>query len=87
MQVTVSIDVPTIDEGVKFFGAVFGFAETARPHPGYAMLAQGDATIGLLAKPAGSSPAQGSSDVRKSRPPELAARVRRRSGRRGRPRG
>ncbi|HEX2590196.1 MAG TPA: VOC family protein [Rhizomicrobium sp.] len=65
MQVTVSIDVPTIDEGIKFFGAVFGFTETARPHPGYAMLKQGDATIGLLAKPAGSSPAKGSNDVRR----------------------
>lgn len=65
MKVTVSIDVPSIDEGVKFFGGVFGFAETARPHPGYAVLTLGEATIGLLAKPAGSSPAPGSSDVRK----------------------
>jgi predicted enzyme related to lactoylglutathione lyase len=65
MKVTVSIDVPSIEEGVAFFGDVFGFVETARPHPGYAMLSAGEATIGLLAKPAGSSPAQGSSDVRR----------------------
>ena len=65
MKVTVSIDVPSLDEGLQFFGDVFGFVEAARPHPGYAMLSHGDATIGLLAKPAGSSPAEGSSDVRR----------------------
>ncbi|WP_462117126.1 VOC family protein [Methylorubrum extorquens] len=65
MKVTVSIDVPSIEEGLKFFGDVFGFVETARPHPGYATLASGDATIGLLAKPAGSSPAPESNDLRR----------------------
>ena len=65
MKVTVSIDVPTIEEGIKFFGDVFGFKETSRPHPGYALLESGGATIGLLAKPAGSQPAKGSDDVRK----------------------
>jgi predicted enzyme related to lactoylglutathione lyase len=65
MKVTVSIDVPSIDEGIEYFGKAFGFVETSRPHPGYAMLSVGESTIGLLAKPAGSSPAQGSSDVRR----------------------
>ena len=65
MKITVSIDVPSIEEGLRFFGAAFGFAETARPHPGYAILSAGEASIGLLAKPAGSIPAKGSDDVRK----------------------
>ena len=65
MKITISIDVPSIEDGLAFFGPVFGFVETARPHPGYAMLSAGDATIGLLAKPAGSSPAKGSADVRR----------------------
>ena len=65
MKVTISIDVPSIEEGLAFFGDVFGFVETARPHPGFALLASGEATIGLLAKPAGSSPAAGSSDLRR----------------------
>jgi predicted enzyme related to lactoylglutathione lyase len=65
MKATVSIDVPSIQDGLHFFGNVFGFVETARPHPGYAMLRSGETTIGLLAKPAGSSPAEGSSDVRR----------------------
>lgn len=65
MKVTMSVDVPSIEEGLKFFGEVFGFVESARPHPGYAMLSCGESTIGLLEKAAGSSPAPGSSDVRK----------------------
>lgn len=65
MKVTVSIDVPSIEAGAQFFGAVFGFTETSRPHPGYAVLSCGDATLGLLAKPAGSHPAKGSDDVRR----------------------
>lgn len=65
MKITASIDVPSIEEGLAFFGEVFGFVETARPHPGYAVLSCGDATIGLLAKPPGTRPAKGSDDVRK----------------------
>jgi predicted enzyme related to lactoylglutathione lyase len=65
MKVTVSIDVPSIEEGLKFFGEAFGFVETTRPHPGYVILTLGDSTIGLLVKRAGSSPAKGSDDVRK----------------------
>src|SRR2546423_107235 len=65
MKMTVSIDVPTIEQGLKFFGDAFGFVETARPHPGYAVITCGESTIGLLAKRAGSSPAKGSDDVRK----------------------
>lgn len=65
MKVTVSIDVPSLEEGIRFFGDAFGFAESSRPHPGYATLTAGDVTIGLLAKPAGSSPAAGTEDLRK----------------------
>jgi predicted enzyme related to lactoylglutathione lyase len=65
MKVSVSIDVPSIDDGLKFFREAFGFVEFSRPHPGYAMLKAGEAMIGLLAKPAGSSPAEGSTDVRR----------------------
>jgi predicted enzyme related to lactoylglutathione lyase len=65
MKVTMSIDVPSLEEGIKFFGDAFGFEESSRPHPGYAMLTVGEATIGLLSKPAGPSPAKDSSDVRR----------------------
>jgi predicted enzyme related to lactoylglutathione lyase len=65
MKVSVSVDVPSLDEGLRFFSEAFGFVEFSRPHPGYAMLKAGETMIGLLAKPAGSSPAAGSSDVRR----------------------
>lgn len=65
MKLNISIDVPSIDEGLKFFGEAFGFVEVARPHPSYAIIAAEEARIGLLAKEAGSSPAQGSADVRR----------------------
>lgn len=64
MKITPAIDVPSLAEGVRFFGNVFGFVETARPHPAYAILTAEDASIGLLAKPAGTAPASGSSDIR-----------------------
>lgn len=64
MKVTVSIDVPSLDEGLKFFSEAFGFVESSRPHPGYAVLSAGEMTLGLLAKPAGSKPAPGSQDLR-----------------------
>lgn len=65
MKVTVSIDVPSLDGGIKFFGDACGFSGSSRPHPGYVIMTAGEATIGLLAEPAGSSPAKGSSDVRR----------------------
>jgi predicted enzyme related to lactoylglutathione lyase len=65
MKVTVSIDVPSIEAGLRFFGEAFGFTESSRPHPGYAVLSAGEATIALVAKPAGTHPAKGSDDVRK----------------------
>ncbi len=65
MKITVSIDVPTIEVGIEFFSHVFGFVETSRPHPGFVVLTTGESTISLLSKPAGSSPAKGSDDIRK----------------------
>ena len=65
MKIGVSIDVPTIEEGIAFYGSAFGFAETSRPIEGVAVLRAGDAQICLLAKPAGSSPAPDSGDVRR----------------------
>ena len=56
MKVTLSIDVPSIEQGLKFYGDVFGFVEVSRPHSGYAMMSVDNVSIGLLAKPAGSRP-------------------------------
>ena len=65
MKYSVSIDVPTLDEGLRFFGQAFGFAEVSRPVAGYAVLKCGDCEIGLLEKQAGSKPAAGSDDTRR----------------------
>jgi predicted enzyme related to lactoylglutathione lyase len=65
MKIGVSIDVPTIEQGIAFYGRAFGFAESSRPIEGVAILKAGDAQICLLAKAAGSSPAKGSDDIRR----------------------
>lgn len=64
LKYSVSIDVPTLDEGLSFYGEAFGFVEEARPIEGYAVAKCGDAEIGLIEKAAGTSPAEGSSDIR-----------------------
>ena len=64
MKYSVSIDVPSLAEGIKFYSAAFRFDELARPVDGYAILARGAMRIGLLEKAAGTLPADGSSDVR-----------------------
>lgn len=65
MKVSVSVDVPSLEDGIRFYGEAFGFVESSRPHESYAVLASGDARIGLLAKPAESSPAKDCDDVRR----------------------
>jgi predicted enzyme related to lactoylglutathione lyase len=65
VNVSVSIDVPTLADGIRFYGGVFGFTESSRPHEGYAVLMAGSARIGLLAKQAGTFPAKDCTDVRR----------------------
>ena len=65
MKLSVSIDVPDLALGVKFFSDSFGFIETARPIDGYAILKHEDLEIGLLEKKPGTKPAPGSDDVRR----------------------
>ena len=61
----VTIDVPQIDEGLKFYRDALGLTEVARPFPSYVILKCGAATVGLMEKAAGSKPAKGSDDVRR----------------------
>ncbi|MFL5308096.1 MAG: VOC family protein [Polyangia bacterium] len=49
-----SIDVPELEAGLRFYGAVFGFVETARPFPTMAVLDANNATVCMHAKQAGS---------------------------------
>ncbi len=65
MKYSVSIDVPNLDEGLRFYRDALGLVEVARPVPTYAILKCGDARVGLMEKPAGTRPAKGSDDVRR----------------------
>jgi predicted enzyme related to lactoylglutathione lyase len=65
VKVSVSIDVPSLADGIRFYGRAFAFVESSRPHERYAVLVAGDARIGLLSKSAGSSPARDCADVRR----------------------
>ena len=56
MRVSVSLDCPSLDAGIAFYGAVFGFEVTARPYPGLAALASGDQRLLLVERADGSAP-------------------------------
>jgi catechol 2,3-dioxygenase-like lactoylglutathione lyase family enzyme len=65
MNYSVTIDVPEIDAGLKFYRDALGLAEVARPFPTYVVLQCGSAKIGLMEKHAGTKPAKGSDDMRR----------------------
>ena len=65
MRYSVSIDVPSLEQGLEFYGKAFGFKEVASPVETYSVAKSGNAQIGLMQKAAGSNPAPGSDDVRR----------------------
>ena len=65
MKYSVSIDVPQLDEGLRFYRDSLGLTEIARPIETYVVLKCGDSQIGLIEKSAGTKPAMGANDVRR----------------------
>jgi catechol 2,3-dioxygenase-like lactoylglutathione lyase family enzyme len=65
MKYSVTIDVPQLDEGLRFYRDALGLAEIARPVPTYVVLKCGNSQIGLMEKSAGTKPAKGADDVRR----------------------
>ncbi len=65
LSVSVSIDVPDMERGVRFYSEAFGFTKVAEPYPGVVVLRAGDTTITLLEKREGSKPAPETSDARR----------------------
>ena len=65
MNYSVSIDVPQLEQGLAFYRDAFGLVEVSRPVPTYVVLQCGNSRIGLIEKPAGSTPAVGADDVRR----------------------
>lgn len=65
MKYAVTIDVPTLDDGLRFYRDALGLTEVARPIAAYVVLACGSAHIGLMEKAAGTKPAKGADNVRR----------------------
>ena|SRR5665213_2535595 len=65
MKYSVTVDVPQLDEGLRFYRDALGLVEVARPVATYVILECGGAQIGLIEKPAGTVPAKGSDDIRR----------------------
>jgi catechol 2,3-dioxygenase-like lactoylglutathione lyase family enzyme len=63
--VHVSIDVPDLEAGLRFYGSVFGFVEVARPFPTMAIVDANNMTVCIHAKAAGTKPSPAGPDVRR----------------------
>ena len=64
ISVSVSVDVPNMAEGIRFYERAFGFTKAAEPYPGVVVLKSGDAQILLLEKAAGSQPSPNTEEKR-----------------------
>lgn len=56
ISVSVSVDIPNLADGVRFYTNAFGFSKLAEPVPGVIVLRAGTSEICLLEKAAGSIP-------------------------------
>ena len=56
ISISVSVDVPSLEEGLRFYSEAFGFVKTSEPYPGVVVVRSGDAQLLLLAKSTGSAP-------------------------------
>ncbi len=65
LSISVSIDVPDLGAGIRFYADAFGFAKLAEPVPGVAVLRAGETQICLLEKKAGSKPSPHTEDSRR----------------------
>jgi predicted enzyme related to lactoylglutathione lyase len=65
VQVHLSIDVPDLEAGLRFYGRVFGFTDRSRPFPTMAIVDAGSFTVCIHEKPAGTRSSAGSTDVRR----------------------
>ncbi len=64
-SISFSIDVPNIEEGVRFYAEAFGFSKAGQPAPGVAVMKLGTTTFCLLEKRAGSRPSPKTQEVRR----------------------
>lgn len=64
-SVHVSIDVPRLDDGLRFYCNVFGFFETSRPFPTMAILDANNVTVCMHEKAADTRSSTGGADMRR----------------------
>ena len=64
LSVSVSIDVPDMAKGLRFYADAFGFSKISEPYPGIAVLRAGNMTITLLEKREQTKPSPNTRDVR-----------------------
>ena len=64
-SVHVSIDVPDLEAGLRFYESVFGLVEIARPFPTMAILDANNVTVCMHQKSAGTKPSPNGTDVRR----------------------
>jgi predicted enzyme related to lactoylglutathione lyase len=64
ISVSVSVDVPNLADGVRFYAEAFGFSKVSEPVPGVVVLRAGASDICLLEKKPASVPALGTQDRR-----------------------
>jgi predicted enzyme related to lactoylglutathione lyase len=62
--VSIGVDVPDLEAGIRFYRAAFGLAEKSRPLAGVAVLEGAGTQLCLLEKPPGSRPAPQAQGVR-----------------------
>ena len=65
MNYSVTIDVPKLEDGLRFYRDALGLTEVVRPIATYVILDCGGSRVGLIEKPAGTKPARGSEDLRR----------------------
>ena len=50
ISISLSVDVPSQAEGLRFYGEAFGFVKTSEPYPGVAVIRADNAELLLLVK-------------------------------------
>ena len=64
ISVSVSVDVPNLSDGVRFYTNAFGFSKVSEPISGLAVLRAGTSEICLLEKAPGSIPSSHTKEAR-----------------------
>jgi len=65
VAVSISIDVPNLADGIRFYGNGLGFRKTAEPASGVVVLRAGNLEICLLEKAAGTTPSPETTEKRR----------------------